>query len=101
MNANASIILELTGPLQRAVGHDEIAIAWSGEGRLGDLLHRFCRDYPAAAELLGGDAHWASADAAFPAGMLVVRDSAALAPKMETPIAAGDRLTLMPLISGG
>jgi molybdopterin converting factor small subunit len=101
MNLNASITLELTGPLERAVGRDEVVIAWSGDGRLGDLLRQFCRDYPAAAELLGGDAHWSSPDAAYPAGMLVIRDSAALAPKMETAIAAGDRLTLMPLISGG
>lgn len=101
MNANASIILELTGPLERAVGQDEVAIAWSGEGRLGDLLRQFCRAYPTAAELLGGDAHWAGDDAEYPAGILVIRDSAALAPKMETAIAAGDRLTLMPLISGG
>ena len=101
MSESTRIVLELTGPLERAVGRDEVTIPWTGNGRLGDLLLRFCHDYPAAGEWLDGDGGLGRPDAAFPAGFLVIRDSAALPAKLDTPVVAGDRLTLMPLISGG
>lgn len=101
MTDSQRIVLELTGPLERAVGQEEVAIPWSGEGRLGDLLKQFCEAHPAASEWLDADGGLTRPDAEFPAGFLVIRDSAALSASLETSVTAGERLTLMPLISGG
>lgn len=99
--ADPSVWIELTGPLQRAVGEDEVRLDWPNEASLGELLKSLLSSHPEAADLLGDPQTLELPDAAVPSGLLVIRGAIVLPPTLETPIAPGDRLTLMPLISGG
>ncbi len=100
MNAT-EIILELTGPLERAVGQSRVCLKDFPGSCLGDVLTELVRQQPAAASVLGSVDHLQAAVGTLPAGVLVIRDSRPIAARLETPIAAGDRLTLMLMISGG
>lgn len=99
--ADRCVWIELTGPLQRAVGEDEVRLDWPGEASLGELLKSLLSSHPDARDLLGDAQSLELPDAAVPAGLLVIRGAIVLPPTLDTPIAPGDRLTLMPLISGG
>lgn len=101
MESDSRVILELTGPLERAVGCGEVAIPISDACRLGQVLARLVQDYPAAAAVITDEAFAAQSDGNLPPGLLVIRDGVAIAAKLNTEITAGQRLTLMPMISGG
>lgn len=95
------LTLELTGPLERAVGAGEVAILAEPDDRLGRVVGQLVRKFPDAAQFLADEAFFQQSEGKFPPGFLVVRDGATIAPRLETPVAAGDRLILMPIISGG
>ncbi len=95
------IILELTGPLERAVGKTELCLPAAGNQMLGAVLAALITEYPAATSVLGEAGRYSAAEGDLPPGLLVVRDSAAIHARLETPVCAGERLTLMPMISGG
>lgn len=99
--SDREIILELTGPLERAAGRAEVALRCNGEQRLGVVLASLAALHPETAHLLGDVDRFSTATGELPPGILVIRDSQTIPARLETPIAAGDRLTLMPLISGG
>lgn len=99
--SDREIIVELTGPLERAVGRTEVPVHCPGELRLGAILARLVEQHPETSPLLGDAAGFMRPDGEFPPGILVIRDSQTIPARLETPVAAGDRLTLMPLISGG
>jgi molybdopterin converting factor small subunit len=95
------VTLELTGPLERAVGSGEVVIEIDGNCRLGNVVQRLVQDYPAAGAVIANEAFFGRADGLFPPGLLVIRDGTAIVAKLDTEIADGQRLTLMPMISGG
>lgn len=95
------VTLELTGPLERVVGCGEVTIPAEAEDRLGRVVGGLVRRYPDAATLLAKASFFDHREGSFPPGFLVIRDGAAIAARLETPVAAGERLTLMPMISGG
>jgi molybdopterin converting factor small subunit len=57
--------------------------------------------YPAAKNVLGDSSRYTATEGDLPPGLLVVCDSVSLKARLETAVEAGDRLTLMPMISGG
>jgi len=95
------IILELTGPLERAVGVTEVPLTCAEAETLGRILARLVEKHPAASRFVGEVDGLTSAAGGMPRGLLVVRDSVTLPPSLETAVAAGERLTLMPMLSGG
>lgn len=95
------LTLELTGPLERAVGHSELTVSAAPNDRLGQVIGRLVRKHPDAASLLAEPTYFDQNEGSFPPGFLVIRDGAAIDARLETPVAAGQRLTLMPMISGG
>lgn len=96
-----SVTLELTGPLERVVGASEVTIPAEADDRLGRVVGRLVQKYPDAAQYLADETFFQQSEGKFPPGFLVIRDGATIAARLETPVAAGDRLTLMPIISGG
>ena len=99
--ADRCVWIELTGPLQRAVGEDEVRLDWPSEDSLGEVLKALLSSHPEAGDLLGDARSLELPDAGVPPGLLVIRGAIVLPPTLDTLIAPGDRLTLMPLISGG
>ena len=95
------LTLELTGPLARIVGCGEIQIPSDAHDRLGRVIGRLVRKHPDAAPFLAEASFLEQSEGAFPPGILVIRDGAAIAARLDTPVAPGERLTLMPMISGG
>lgn len=95
------LTLELTGPLERVVGHSELTVPAAHDDRLGQVIGRLVRQHPDAASLLADSEYFEQSEGSFPPGFLVIRDGAAIEARLETPVAAGQRLTLMPMISGG
>lgn len=95
------IILELTGPLQNAAACPLVSVSCDGNSTLGTVLLRFLHSCPSAAKVLGDLERYRPKTGALPPGLLVVRDSVAIPSRLETTVAGGDRLTLMPMISGG
>lgn len=95
-----TITLELTGPLQRLVG--EVAVQLSvGGGRLGQVLAALVEHFPEAQEHLSSATELRQSNGPLPPGFLVIRDGATVPSRLETPVNAGDRLTLLSIISGG
>jgi len=101
VESNSRVTLELTGPLERAVGRGEVVIYLNGENRLGQLVGRLVQEYPAAADIIADESFFQKCEGNLPPGLLVIRDGVAIAAKLDTEIVAGQRLTLMPMISGG
>lgn len=101
MESPSRVTLELTGPLERAVGIGEVVIEIDGKCHLGQVVQRLLQDYPTAANVIANESFFGRAEGAFPPGLLVIRDGAAIAAKLDTEVADGQRLTLMPMISGG
>ncbi len=95
------VTLELTGPLERLVGQGVVDLPLSDGGRLGEVLATLVDRYPQAEGQLAVADQLRLAEGPLPAGFLVIRDTVALAARLETPVTPGDRLTLLSLISGG
>ena len=95
------LTLELTGPLARVVGSSEIQIPAVQDDRLGRVIARLVREHPDAAPFLAEASFLEQGEGTFPPGILVIREGAAIAARLDTPVAPGERLTLMPMISGG
>ena len=98
---SACVTIELTGPLERIVGRREVAVPSDAEDSLGRVMAELVRHHPDTAAYLADPQELGRNDGGFPAGFLVIRDGQAIPPRLETPVAAGQRLTLMPMISGG
>jgi molybdopterin converting factor small subunit len=101
VKSDSHVTLELTGPLERAVGRGEVVIDLNGVHRLGQLIGRLVQAYPAAANIIADESFFEQPSGNLPPGLLVIRDGVAIAAKLDTEIVAGQRLTLMPMISGG
>jgi molybdopterin converting factor small subunit len=101
VESDSRVTLELTGPLERAVGCGEVVIPISPRCRLGEVFERLVRDYPAAAAVIADESFFQQSEGSLPPGLLVIRDGVAIAATLDTEIADGQRLTLMPMISGG
>lgn len=95
-----TVLLELTGPLQRLVGQGEVQLSASG-GRLGELLAALVEHCPEAQEHLTSAAELRQASGPLPPGFLVVRDGTTVPARLETPVHPGEKLTLLSIISGG
>jgi molybdopterin converting factor small subunit len=95
------IILELTGPLERAAGCSEVRILSESAQTLSSVLMCLLTDYPQTKNVLGESSRYIVTEGELPPGLLVIRDSVALQARLETRVEPGDRLTLMPMISGG
>lgn len=94
------VTLELTGPLENLVGAPSLDLP-IGRGRIGDLLAELVERHPEARGHLAEPAELRRDDGSLPPGFLVIRDGAAVPARLESPIAAGERLTLLSMISGG
>jgi hypothetical protein len=95
------IILELTGPLERAAGCSEVRILSESTQTLSSVLMCLLKDYPETKNILGESSRYIAMEGELPPGLLVIRDSVALQARLETRVEPGNRLTLMPMISGG
>lgn len=95
------ILIELTGPLERAAGCSQVTVPCECSPTLGAVLAWLLHEYPATTNSLGSPGRYTADEGDLPSGLLVIRDSATLKARLETPIHAGERLTLMPMISGG
>ena len=98
---SAGVTIELTGPLERIAGRREVAVPAAAEASLGRVIAELVRRHPDTAAYLADPEELERNEGGFPAGFLVIRDGQAIPPRLETPVAAGQRLTLMPMISGG
>lgn len=96
-----SCTIDVTGPLEVALGRRSVEVACPAVGTLGGLLARLVAEHPGAARILGDAARLAEATGPLPTAVLVVRDGAALPAALEVEVRPGDRLTLLPMISGG
>lgn len=99
--SETEITLELTGPLARVVGQSEVSLPCEPDDRLGAVLVRLVSTFPAAEGILGSRTSLETAAGKLPPGLLVVRNAATVPSQLETPVAAGERITLLPMISGG
>lgn len=95
-----TLTLELTGPLQRLVGEGVVQLPVCS-GRLGQVLAALVEHCPETQEHLSSAAELRHSNGPLPPGFLVIRDGATVPPRLETPVNAGDRLTLLSIISGG
>ena len=101
MTNQNQILIELTGPLERAAGRSQVAIPCDSSQTLGAVFAWLLNQYPAAKNVLGDSSRYTATEGDLPPGLLVVCDSVSLKARLETAVEAGDRLTLMPMISGG
>lgn len=101
MTNQNQILIELTGPLERAAGRSQVAIPCEASQTLGAVLAWLLNQYPATKNVLGESSRYAAPEGDLPPGLLVICDSVTLKARLETVVKAGDRLTLMPMISGG
>jgi len=99
--SSGSIVLVLTGPLHKATGLQEVALPCRETCSLGEVLGQFLRQYPAAVSVCGLTNLSDSPLDRIPPGLLVLRDNALLPLIPSTEIGSSQRLTLMPMISGG
>ena len=93
------VTLEFSGPLQRAMQTRELTVTGSGACTLASILAALLVAQPRAAQALAVPAD--SVATTLPPGLLVLRNRVLLPLKPETSVTPGERLTLMPMISGG
>jgi len=93
--------IELAGPLETTLGRRFVDVPRPASGTVGGLLARLVVEHPEAGRFLGDAARLAEATGPLPAAVLVIRDGAALPASLEVAVRPGDRLTLLPMISGG
>jgi molybdopterin converting factor small subunit len=101
MGITNQILIELTGPLERAAGRSQVSIPCESSQTLGAVFAWLLNQYPAAKNVLGDSSRYMATEGDLPPGLLVICDSVSLKARLETAVKAGDRLTLMPMISGG
>ncbi len=101
MTIQNQILIELTGPLQRAAGCSQVAIPCESSHTLGAVFALLLNQYPAMKNVLGDSGRYTSTEGDLPPGLLVICDSVTLKARLETSVKAGDQLILMPMISGG
>jgi len=101
MTNTNQILIELTGTLERAAGCSQVSIPCESSQSLGSIFIRILDEYPATKSVLGDSSRYKSTEGELPPGLLVIRDSVAMKARLETAVNIGDRLTLMPMISGG
>lgn len=101
MSITNQILIELTGPLERAAGRSQVAIPFESSRTLGAMFAWLLNEYPATKNVLGDSGRYTATEGDLPPGLLVICDSVTLKARLETVVKAGDRLTLMPMISGG
>jgi ThiS family. len=95
------IHLKLTAQLERAAGTGEAEVDCESKQSLGIILARLTKIYPETTAILGQTCQLELSQGALPPGLLVIRDSTVIPARLETTVSAGDRLTLMLMISGG
>lgn len=95
------ILIELTGPLERAAGCAQVRIPCESSRTLGAVFAWLLNEYPATKNVLGDSNRYTQTEGDLPPGLLVISDSVVMKARLETAVKAGDRLTLMPMISGG
>jgi sulfur carrier protein ThiS len=91
--------LEFSGPLQRAMQTSELTVQGSGTCTISTVLAALLHSQPAAAASLGIAPETVAS--ALPPGLLVLQNRVLLPLRPETIVQPGERLTLMPMISGG
>lgn len=98
---DSTIHLKLTGPLERLAGRADVYIPCVGESPLSTVLAQLVGECPQASRYLGEPAGLLKPEGCLPPGVLVIRQGIALPARLETPVSAGEQLTIMPMISGG
>ncbi len=93
------VTLEFSGPLQRNMQTSELTVQGSGPCNISSVLTALLHSQPAAAAALGATPE--SVSETLPPGLLVLRNRVLLPLRPETSLQPGERLTLMPMISGG
>ena len=102
MNKPANeIVIELTGPLERAAGCSQVAIPCESSQTLRAVFAWLLNQYPATKNVLGDSSRYTATEGDLPPGLLVICDCVSLKVRLETSVKVGDRLILMPMISGG
>lgn len=101
VTSQSPVTLELTGPLQRLVGDALVELSVGPASNLGVLLAALVDRFPAAADHLAPAGELRCGEGAMPVGFLLIRDGAAVPASLTTPVTAGERLTLLSVISGG
>lgn len=101
VTSQSPVTLELTGPLQRLVGDAPVELGVGPASNVGELLAALVDRFPAAAEHLATAEQLRRGEGTMPAGFLLIRGGAAVAASLTTPVTAGERLTLLSVISGG
>ena len=99
--SRSEITLELTGLLARAGSRNEVRFPAEGSLQIGDVLAQLVREFPVTAEILGSETRLTAEDGNLPSGLMIIRDGSVLPFRLETMVSPGDRLMVMPLISGG
>jgi hypothetical protein len=93
------VTLEFSGPLQRAMQSGELTVQGSGPCTISTVLAALMHTQQAAVGALGVSPETVSDK--LPPGLLVLRNRVLLPLRPETTVTPGERLTLMPMISGG
>jgi hypothetical protein len=65
------------------------------------VLLRFLQVCPSAAKVLGDVERYRIDSGPLPPGLLIVRDAVTIPSRLETIVSGGERLTLLPMLSGG
>jgi hypothetical protein len=100
MNPN-NILIELTGPLERAAGCSQVQLPCDSPLSLRTIFIQLLAEYPATGSVLGNVERHSSPEGYFPPGLLVICDSFAIKAGPDTLVDPGHRITLMSMISGG
>ena len=75
MTNQNQILIELTGPLERAAGRSQVAIPCDSSQTLGAVFAWLLNQYPATKNVLGDSNRYAAGVGNLPPGLLVICDS--------------------------
>ncbi|MFZ9089198.1 MAG: MoaD/ThiS family protein [Planctomycetaceae bacterium] len=95
------ITVELTGQLQHHLQQEQLCLECGQNPTLAGVLFALTTHSPKTAEILGTEVALPEQQTALPPGLLIMRDGLMLPLQPGTPVSDGDRLTLIPMISGG
>ncbi len=96
-----TITVELTGQLQHHLQHEQLTLDCSQTPTLAGVLGALAIAAPASIGILGEAITAPQELTALPPGLLIMRQQAMLPRDPQTAVSDGDRLTLIPMISGG